>query len=80
MRDETPGPIIRLLAYAPGPALSLLIAALPRLTDSKTRAMWSHHGPKVGAQTRWMLDDMITHADGRGVATPNLRALRARLP
>ena len=78
-RDDTPGPIIQLLAYAPGPALSLLIAALPRLTDAKTRAMWSHHGPKVGAQTRFMLDDMIARAGARGLETTNLRALRTRL-
>ncbi len=44
-----------------------------------TLAMWRHHGPKIAAQTRAMLDAVLARARQGDVATPGLRALRERL-
>jgi ketopantoate reductase len=66
----------RLLALAPAPALSLLLAAAPRLVPANARAMWRHHGPKIRAQTRLILDGLLA----TGSRFEHLAELRGRLP
>lgn len=65
----------RLLKLAPAGALSLLLAAAPRLVPANARAMWRHHGPKIRAQTRVILDGLL---EGRSLE--HLAELRGRLP
>lgn len=73
----SPGLPSWLLRHAPTGALSLVPRALPLLADEQVRSMWQHHGPKIAAQTRGVLDDLLARAGNRDL--PHLRALRRRL-
>jgi hypothetical protein len=78
--DERRTTLGRLLRHTPPGALSLLMRALPTVAGEQVRAMWSHHGPKVAAQTRQMLDGMLARAEASGAPVEHLRRLRERLP
>jgi ketopantoate reductase len=75
---EAEGIGAKLLAHAPGSALGLLLAAMPRLVPKNAHAMWRNHGPKIRTQTRAQLDALLAHADPGRVA--RLAELRRRLP
>ncbi len=72
------GTLGRLLALAPGRALDVVLMAAPRLVPSRMDEMWRVHGPKIRAQTRAMLDELLAR-DGAATAS-HLRELREKLP
>jgi hypothetical protein len=67
------------LRWAPRPVLGVLVQLLPHLLSTEQRTMWRQHGPKIAAQTRRMLDEVLVQAREGGVAAPNLQALREGL-
>ena len=69
--------VSRFLSFIPAGALSIALRALPRLAGKDVRAMWSHHGPKIAAQTRAILDEVMQKAEHTG--DRHLKALRAKL-
>ena len=79
VRAEVDGPVAFLLATAPAAAIGLLLRGLPQLTRGNVATMWSHHGPKIAAQTRVVLDDVLARAAAKGEPAERLRALRDRL-
>jgi ketopantoate reductase len=80
VRDESRGLAIAALRRTPAALLSACLALLPLLFRGRVRAMWSHHGPKIRAQTRAMLDDLLAKARARARSATALAALRDALP
>jgi hypothetical protein len=68
---------LRLLAAR---LLSMVLALLPLLMPRNAVQMWIHHGPKIEAQTREMMDRILARAQAEGRPVPSLAALRERLP
>jgi len=68
----------KLLAFAPGMALDLVLATAPRVMPRNVDAMWRVHGPKIRAQTRRVLDELLAKAEAS--RSPHLREIRGKLP
>lgn len=75
MGPEAEGPA-KLLAYAPAFAVELFLRSAPLLAPENVSAMWRVHGPKVRAQTRDLLDELLA----RKPDLARVRELRDRLP
>jgi hypothetical protein len=59
----------------PGPLLSAALCTVP-LLSAESQAMWRVHGPKIAAQTRQQLDELVARV---GDGAEALRQLRHRL-
>jgi hypothetical protein len=54
-----------------------LIRLLPRLMGARAAALWLQHGPKVRAQTGFVLRDLLERAQRQGGSVPALAQLYA---
>jgi ketopantoate reductase len=62
----------------PAGAHRWLLQLRARFMSSNMRAIWRYHGPKVSAQTRFLVDALLAEADRRQVDASALRLLRDR--